>query len=144
MCITLQEFRDFIQFYQAHGYQFVAPNDVVSGLPTDGKYVLITFDDGYFNNKLVLPVLQELQVPAVFSITTAYVESGKSFWWDVLYRERVRQATPPEKSPRRRSYVKSLPWTDIEPYLTREFGAAALDPDVRCGPAFPPRRAGRV
>ena len=85
LSITLQEFRDFIHFYQARGYQFVAPDDVVSGLPLYGKYVLITFDDGYFNNRRVLPVLQELQVPAVFSIATAYVESGKSFWWDVLY-----------------------------------------------------------
>jgi peptidoglycan/xylan/chitin deacetylase (PgdA/CDA1 family) len=127
LCITVQEFRDFIQFYQAHGYQFVAPSDVVSGLPTNGKYVLITFDDGYFNNKQALPILQELQVPAVFCIATAYVESGKSYWWDVLYRGRIRQATPPRKIAEELKYVKSLLWSDIEPYLTQEFGTAALD-----------------
>jgi peptidoglycan/xylan/chitin deacetylase (PgdA/CDA1 family) len=68
-----------------------------------------------------------LQVPAVFFISTAYIESGKSFWWDVLYRQRVKQATPPRKIAEELEHVKSLPWTDIEPYLTREFGAAALD-----------------
>lgn len=128
LCITLQDFRNFIQFYRTHGYQFVAPNDVVSGLPADGKYAIITFDDGYFNNKLALPVLHELQVPAVFSIATAYVESGKSFWWDVLYRRRIQQAESPRKIAAESEYVKSLPPRDIEPYLTREFGVAALGP----------------
>jgi peptidoglycan/xylan/chitin deacetylase (PgdA/CDA1 family) len=138
LCITLQEFREFVQFYQTHGYQFVAPNDVVSGLPTDGKYVLITFDDGYFNNRRALPVLQELQVPAVFSIATAYVESGKSFWWDVLYRERVRQAALPSKIADETRYVQALPGQEIELYLTREFGAAALNPTCDADRPFRP------
>jgi peptidoglycan/xylan/chitin deacetylase (PgdA/CDA1 family) len=128
LCITLPEFREFIEYYQASGYQFVAPGEVVSGLPADGKYVLITFDDGYFNNRLVLPVLQQFQVPAVFFISTAYTESGNSYWWDVLYRQRVKQTTPPRKIAEELEHVKSLPSRDVASYLTREFGAAALDP----------------
>jgi peptidoglycan/xylan/chitin deacetylase (PgdA/CDA1 family) len=138
LCITVREFRDFVQFYQTRGYRFVAPDDVFAGLPAHGKYVLITFDDGYFNNSLALPVLQELQVPAVFSIATSYVNSGKSFWWDVLYRERVRQATPPSKIAEETSYVKSLPWAGVEPYLTREFGAAAMNPTCDADRPFRP------
>ena len=109
LCIALQEFRDFVQFYQGVGYQFVAPDDVISGLPSDGKDVLITFDDGYFNNTRVLPVLQELRVPAVFSIATAYVESGKSYWWDVVHRERIKQTTPRGQIAGELEYLKSLP-----------------------------------
>jgi peptidoglycan/xylan/chitin deacetylase (PgdA/CDA1 family) len=128
LCNTLEELRDFIQYYQAEGYQFVGPDDVVAGLPSDGNCVLVTFDDGYYNNRLSVPVLQELQVPAVFCISTGYVRSGKSYWWDVLYRGRIRQAVADPQIVQEMEYVKSLPWKEIEPYLIRQFGFAALDP----------------
>ena len=48
---------------------------------------MLTFDDGYFNNTLALPVLAEFDVPAVFFISTDHVLKNKCFWWDVLYRE---------------------------------------------------------
>jgi peptidoglycan/xylan/chitin deacetylase (PgdA/CDA1 family) len=69
-----------------------------------------------------------LQVPAVFSISTAYVESGKSFWWDVLYRRRIQQGESARKIAAEAEHVKSLPPSDIDPYLVREFGAAAMHP----------------
>jgi peptidoglycan/xylan/chitin deacetylase (PgdA/CDA1 family) len=56
------------------------------------------------------------------------VKSGKSFWWDVLYRRRIQQAAPPRKITAETEYVKSLPSCDINQYLIREFGAAALNP----------------
>jgi glycosyltransferase involved in cell wall biosynthesis/peptidoglycan/xylan/chitin deacetylase (PgdA/CDA1 family) len=128
LCTTLQELRGFIQYYQAQNYRFVAPTDVLAGLPPDGNYVLVTFDDGYYNNQLALPVLRELQVPAAFCISTGYVRSGKAYWWDVLYRTRARRGTPYQQIVTEMEDVKSLPWRGIDRYLIREFGAAALDP----------------
>ena len=39
-------------YFVAHGYTFVAPADVLRGLDPAGKYALLTFDDGYYNNRL--------------------------------------------------------------------------------------------
>src|SRR5213595_1003251 len=43
---TVDEFRQFIKYYLDHGYRFVSPTDLLNGLKPDGKYALITFDDG--------------------------------------------------------------------------------------------------
>ena len=55
------------------------------------KIAILTFDDGYFNNSLILPILEEFGVPALF-IATDNIRENKCFWWDVHYRERVRRA----------------------------------------------------
>jgi peptidoglycan/xylan/chitin deacetylase (PgdA/CDA1 family) len=44
---------------------------------------LLTFDDGYFNNyKIAFPVLKELNIPALFFISTHHLESQEMFWFD--------------------------------------------------------------
>lgn len=56
--------------------------------PYRGKLsVAISFDDGYADNLLyALPILEELEVPATFFITSGYLDSGNEFWWDFLER----------------------------------------------------------
>src|SRR6266700_656674 len=76
---TVAHFRQFVEYYLEHGYRFVSPADLLRGLAPDGKYALITFDDGYFNNTLALPVLKEFRVPAVFFISTNHVQQNKGY-----------------------------------------------------------------
>ena len=48
--------------------------------------VLVTFDDGYRDYITVAyPVLRELQIPAINFLSTAFIDSGEPFWWDVLF-----------------------------------------------------------
>ena len=51
------------------------------------RCVALTFDDGYENNfSVVYPLLRELNLPATFFISTAFVENGnKSLWFDQVY-----------------------------------------------------------
>jgi len=47
--------------------------------------VLITFDDGYADNFIqAKPILEQLETPAVFFITTGMINKNKEFWWDEL------------------------------------------------------------
>lgn len=49
--------------------------------------VAVTFDDGYWDNaSAVLPILDALQVPATFFVSTALIGTPKEFWWDELER----------------------------------------------------------
>ena len=49
--------------------------------------VVITFDDGYFDNvREALPVIEEVGVPVTFFVSTGDLGSIHEFWWDELER----------------------------------------------------------
>ena len=125
---TVGRLRQFIGHYAAHGYRFVGPEAVLAGLPAGGKYALVTFDDGYFNNRLALPVLEAFGVPALLFVSTENVRLGKCFWWDVLHRERVARRAAPADVERERRRLKTLTTERIEQHLIAEFGPRCLDP----------------
>src|SRR5262245_15586341 len=70
---TVAQFRRFVEYYLEHGYRFVGPGDLLEGIDPAGKYAMITFDDGYYNNTLALPILAEFKVPAVVFVSTEHV-----------------------------------------------------------------------
>ncbi len=50
-----------------------------------GRYVQITFDDGYRDNHdHALPILRSHRLPATFFICTGFLDSGGVPWWDEL------------------------------------------------------------
>jgi len=126
--ITTGVLRHFIEYYLKHGYLFISPQDILAGLENDKSYVLITFDDGYYNNHLALPVLQEYRVPAVFFISSDHITQNKCFWWDVVYRERSRAGAGIEAIRNETATLKGKTSADIEQYVTDTFGNAALRP----------------
>lgn len=125
---TVAQFRQFVRYFLQHGYRFISPDDLLGSLDPRGKYALITFDDGYFNNSLALGVLEEFGVPAIFFISTEHVRLNKSFWWDVLYRERSAQGASERQIYREALALKSLRTHEIESRLIERFGPAALTP----------------
>ncbi|MDB5356853.1 MAG: hypothetical protein JWN24_3306 [Phycisphaerales bacterium] len=125
---TIAQFRQFIEYYLEHGYRFVSPADLLAGLEPGGKYALITFDDGYYNNSLAVPVLKEFDVPAVFFISTDHVQHNKCYWWDVLYRERTAQGAPERQIYREAVALKKLKTAQIEEQLSAQFSPSAFAP----------------
>lgn len=125
---TVAQFRQFIEYYLQHGYRFVSPADVLSGLPPDGRYALITFDDGYYNNVLARPLLEEHAIPAAFFISTNHVLQNKCFWWDALYRERTAQGASHARIKAEAVSMKSMTTEQIEQTLIDRFGSDVLRP----------------
>lgn len=126
--ITIQHFRKFLDYYLSHGYIFISPNDILNNLNNDKKYILITFDDGYFNNQYVLPILKEYSISAVFFISSSHIKHNKCFWWDVLYRERMKQCTPVKDMFREELSLKLRTNEEIEKYIKDIFGEKAFRP----------------
>jgi len=126
--ITTDIFARFVAHFLAHGYQFVTPADVLRGLDPAGRYALLTFDDGYFNNQLALPILRRYGVPATFFISSHHVLAGQAFWWDVVYRARRRQPLPPAAQLAEYERLKSMRHPEIDHYLLTHFGPDALRP----------------
>ncbi len=75
-----QTFMRQIEYFRTHGYVFISPREILAAsqgatkLPD--KAVLLSFDDAYesFYTR-VFPVLQLLQVPAVLSVVTSWIEN---------------------------------------------------------------------
>lgn len=126
--ITVGLFRRFIDYYLTYGYTFTSPEEILNGLGNDKKYILVSFDDGYFSTQRALPILREYQIPAVFFISTSNVQYNKCFWWDVLYRARIRQGRSLKDISSERQGLMSKTTNEIEDYIRDIFGEKALRP----------------
>lgn len=126
--ITIDQFEEFIEYHLKHDYKFVSPDDIINGLNKDKKYIMITFDDGYYNNIHALPILKKYKIPATFFISTKHIQENKCFWWDILYRERTKQKTPVKEIVKERDFLKSKTNQEIEEHLKKIFGKNILKP----------------
>lgn len=108
-----------------------------------GRYALITFDDGYRDNyQIAFPLLRRHRLPAVFCLTTGFLDDRRVAWWDEIawmIRTSRAQRLPPNRwtggalaldDPHRPAAIatllalfKRLPWSETEPLL--EFLAEA-------------------
>jgi len=125
---TVDQFRNLIQYYLGCGYRFIGPDQLLSGLPADGKYAIITFDDGYYNNVLALPILRQFNVPAIIFPSTDHIRDNKSFWWDVLYRQRIAEGATNDQIYMESLALKLLPTEEVESQLMERYGAKAFLP----------------
>ncbi len=124
--ITIDLFRKFIEYFLENNYLFISPQEIINGLEITKNYVLITFDDGYYNNHLALSVLNEYRVPATFFISTNHVIENKAFWWDVVFRERIKKNFNLKKIKDEITFLKKKKNKDIEEYLINNFGKRAI------------------
>jgi len=127
--LTLQDYETAFEHFLHAGYRFVGEAEVLAGgLDPNGRYVWITFDDGYYNNFRILPLIERLNVPIQLYVSTDHVFEGKSYWWDALYRARSRRGAGQGEIYREAERLKGNTNRKIEAALLAEFGASALTP----------------
>lgn len=67
-----------INDYRAKGWKFVS----IDNLPKKGRWVCITFDDGYRDNyTLAYPLLKQLDVPFAVYVSTGFLDNHNEMWW---------------------------------------------------------------
>jgi peptidoglycan/xylan/chitin deacetylase (PgdA/CDA1 family) len=78
-------FNSQVSYLKAH-FDVISPSDLPNVQSRQkGRYVLITFDDGYVDNyQVAFPILSRLQVPATFFISTGFIDSPRLAWWDEI------------------------------------------------------------
>ncbi len=126
--VTVAVFRSFVAQMLESGYMAVSPAQVDAGLDPAGRYLMITFDDGYFNNTLATGVLAEFRVPATFFISSDHVRQRKAFWWDAFSRELTARGVAGADQ---RAHIEAVKrWTaeEIEAWLLGKFGERVLEP----------------
>ncbi len=126
--LTVSQFVKFIEYFLLHKYHFIKPEDLVKPLPEGRRYAMITFDDGYFNNILAIEVLKKYRIPAAFFITTNYIRERKSYWWDIIYKYRVKQGISVKNIRNEQQLLKQRKWFEIDAYIEKEFGKKCHKP----------------
>jgi peptidoglycan/xylan/chitin deacetylase (PgdA/CDA1 family) len=126
--ITVSQFSEFVEYFLNHKYHFIKPEDLLKPLQPNERYVMITFDDGYFNNMLAIGVLKKFNIPATFFLSTYHIKEGKSYWWDIIYKYRYKQGYSLTNIRNEQQQLKKLNWSDIDTYIKKEFGDAAFNP----------------
>lgn len=127
--MTVDRFRQFLDFFLSHNYRFISPEDIRNGLPDDSaRYGLLTFDDGYFNNLLVPEILAEYKVPAIFFFSTGYIIERKKFWADVIYYFSKQQGWDDLTILQKIMSLKNRKTSAVETLLKQEYGSACLEP----------------
>lgn len=99
--LSPETFREDMEYLRSHGYQTVVVSDLIDfvhkGKPLPEKPVMVTFDDGFFNNYYyAYPILKELGMRAVISVigsqTELFTDSGQeNAYWSYLTLERLRE-----------------------------------------------------
>ena len=128
--VTIADFRGFVEEMLESGYTVVSPAQIAAGLEPQGKYLAITFDDGYFNNTLAIEVLEQFGVPAIFFVSTDHISQNKAFWWDAFSRELSRSGVSQSMQKAEIERLKGMTPESIDAFLRQRFGPSVFKP---CG-----------
>lgn len=125
--VTVNDFEAMLLYFKSRGFQFVQDEDLLNPALKGKKFVHISFDDGYFNNFLVLPILKKHGAKATVYVCREHCETGKSYWWDVLARERSKQSDDYKQIMTREvKMLLGMRWNEQDDYIASSFGRDAL------------------
>jgi peptidoglycan/xylan/chitin deacetylase (PgdA/CDA1 family) len=82
--LTPNETRRHVEALSRH-FEFIHPQDLSSRLKTPSKrrFCLLTFDDGKKSNATqAAPELHRMGIPALFFVTTGFLDRGGPLWFD--------------------------------------------------------------
>lgn len=82
---AVDAFADQVRFCKTN-YDVIGPGDLPEVLARGrGRYILITFDDGYRDNyDVAFPIVNAESVPATFFVATGFIDSRRLPWWDEI------------------------------------------------------------
>src|SRR4051794_17646093 len=80
---TADQLEQQARFLSRH-FEVVGPDELVDAVSDRrGRRVAVTFDDGYREcHDIALPILRSYGVPAVFFLTTGFLDGTCAAWWD--------------------------------------------------------------
>lgn len=126
--LTLRQFERFVKYFLKRGYRFIHKEDLLKGLEGGHPYLMLTFDDGYYNNSLALRILEKYEIPATFFITARNVLNNKSYWWDIIYKYRKKAGVSLNAIRMEQERMKDLSYREIDAYIVQQFGEVANNP----------------
>ena len=83
---TTEDQFDMQMGFLKRNFDVISPHDLpVARRMGRGRYVIVTFDDGYRDNyEKAFPILKHHHLPATFFVPTAFVDKRELSWWDTI------------------------------------------------------------
>lgn len=125
--VAKQEFSDCIQLLLNNGFTFLNPKNL-SVKDGNDKQILLTFDDGYYNNYHALDVLSLFRVHGLFFFVKTQIKENSLFWWDVYFKNMIEDESF-EKIYKEIQTFKSMTYQDIISEFHNRFGKDCFVPD---------------
>jgi len=98
MNVAVNDFEKQIKFIQKyfHVLSLEQITDIIKEKKSfPPRALAITFDDGYRDNyTMAFPILKAHSIPATIFVTTGYINTNRTFWWDAV--EMIVERTAPE------------------------------------------------
>jgi len=90
--LAADEQLDYLDLLGRH-FQFINHDEFIAGSFRGGKpFCLLTYDDGKLNNyQTVYPILKAAGVPALFYVTTGYLDNPDYVLWFDRYRKAISE-----------------------------------------------------
>lgn len=119
--------------YLTQNFDVIGIRDLAGWKARRGRYVMITFDDGYLDNyEAAYPILRAYGAPGVFFLTSGFLDRLHTAWWDEIA---WMVATS------RQTRLAANPWTIGEFQLPEGDRRPVLDRLLRIYKSLPGRRA---
>lgn len=81
---SAEDFAAQIRFLKRHA-ELITPDQIEDARRSRGRFVLVTFDDGYSDNyHSAFEVLRSEGACATFFIATGYIDNPRLPWWDAI------------------------------------------------------------
>ncbi len=86
--MTVKEFEKQVDALASH-YSIISMAEALKKIKEQSlfkNHAVLTFDDGYCDNyEIIFPILKKKGIPALFSVVTNYIGSGRPLWdWEFL------------------------------------------------------------
>ena len=90
--ISINKLDEFINFFLKKNIKFINTNNIKSK-DLSNNNIILSFDDGYYNNHLLIDLVNKYNIPIEVFVSTSFIESQNLFWWDIMFNS----AKNPEK-----------------------------------------------
>ena len=87
LLVSKQNFEDQVKYLKKY-YEIISIGELKEHIHSNSKEfkVVITFDDGYKDNKeIALPILEKYSIPATIYVVTRFLSGETSMWWYDLW-----------------------------------------------------------
>ena len=124
---TIEEFKYIFDTFLEHNYTFISHNDMLNlkSLSSNKKYIYLHFDDGYFNNVNLVPVLEQFNIYANFFVVTENIINKEKFWWDFLLNKYQHKNNDYLKEI---DFLKNKNFSKIKNFIIKKYGVNSLKP----------------
>lgn len=126
--LNIKEYRYIFEYFLKHNYKFISFKEIQNKPKVNGKYVHVTFDDGYFNNLKIIPILEEYNIPAHIFVVTNNIINSHKFWWDIVYNKRITNGSSFNDIKNEISFLQKSHYKDIYIYIQENFEKNSFKP----------------